>query len=214
MTKKSRVASLFLCVAMVCSLAGCSLTRTDTSDIYSEWTETITRPGQSDASGNTGTTDANGSKVNTTKKNSGGKNNSTSSGTKIDATHTTRKPGSPTLDFTPVADKGADYSVKGTVTIAVDTARPTDYDAMFDVMQKLYPNVKIKFDYWAHNDSDSSLEYLTTRAATGKMADIIFDDAGCLPSYIMQGWVYPITKFVNADAEASNLPANLRKDYT
>ena len=46
------------------------------------------------------------------------------------------------------------------------------------------------------------------------MADIIFDDAGCLPSYIMQGWVYPITKFVNADAEASNLPANLRKDYT
>lgn len=215
MTKKFRALALLLSAVILYSLAGCSLTRTDTSDIYSEWTETITRPGQSGTSDEgTGTTDANGSKVNTTKKNSGGKNNSTSSGTKIDATHTTRKPGSPTLDFTPVADKGADHSVKGTVTIAVDTARPTDYDAMFDVMQKLYPNVKIKFDYWAHNDSDSSLEYLTTRAATGKMADIIFDDAGCLPSYIMQGWVYPITKFVNADAEASNLPANLRKDYT
>lgn len=88
-----------------------------------------------------------------------------------------------TLDFTPVADKGANYNVKGTVTIAVDTARPTDYDAMFDVMQKLYPNVNIKFDYWAHNESDSALEYLTTRAASGKMADIIFDDAG-LPALL------------------------------
>ena len=143
MTKKLRALALLLSAVILCSLAGCSLTQTDTSDIVSEWTENITRPGQSDASGDTGTTGANGSKVNTTKNN--GKNNSTSSGKNVDATHTTRKPGSPTLDFTPVADKGADYSVKGTVTIAVDTARPTDYDAMFDVMQKLYPNVKIKF---------------------------------------------------------------------
>lgn len=214
MTKKFRVASLFLCVAMVCSLAGCSLTKTDTSDVISEWTEIVTRPGQSGTSdGETGTTDANGNQTGGSKNNNNSKGDSTSSGS-ISATHPTRPAGSPTLDFTPVADKGADYNVKGTVTIAVDTARPTDYDAMFDTMQQLYPNVKIKFDYWAHNKSDSSLEYLTTRAASGNMADIIFDDAGNIPSYIMQGWVYPITKFVDADPEASNLPANLRKDYT
>ena len=214
MTKKFRALALLLSAVILCSLAGCSLTRTDTSDIVSEWTETVTRPGQSgtsDGDGDTATTDVNGSKVNTTKK--GGKNNSTSGGTNIDATHPTRKPGSPTLDYTPVADKGANYDVKGTVTIAVDTSRATDYDAMFDVMQKLYPNVKIKFDYWS-NSGNGTQEYLSTRAATGKMADIVFDDSGCLPSYIMQGWVYPITKFVNADPEASNLSDNLRKDYT
>mgnify|MGYP004515315325 CR=1 FL=1 len=214
MTKKFRALALLLSAVILCSLAGCSLTQTDTSDIVSEWTELVTRPGQSgtsDASGDTGTTVANGSKVNTTKNN--GKNNSKSSGANIDATHTTRKPGSPTLDFTPVADKGANYNVKGTVTIAVNTSRPTDYDAMFDTMAKLYPNVTIKFDYWTDNGNGTQ-EYLSTRAATGKMADIVFDDAGCLPSYVMQGWVYPITKFVNADPEASNLPDNLRKDYT
>lgn len=222
MTKKFRAVALLMSAVMVCSLAGCSLTQTTTSDIYTDYTETLSRPGQSgtsDASGDANTTNASGSHTNTSEKNNGGNSTTTNSTTtngnsNISASHPNRKPGSPTLDFTPVADKGADYNVKGTVTIAVDTARPTDYDAMFDVMQKLYPNVNIKFDYWAHNESDSAREYLATRAATGKMADIIFDDAGCLPAYIMQGWVYPITKFVNADAEASNLPANLRKDYT
>lgn len=216
MSKKIKIASLLLCVAMFgSSLTGCSLTKNNTSDVYSEWTEVVTRPGETTSGNTSGGTSA-------TDKKSGGKKNNSSSGNKnnngkdnIDASHTnTRKPGAAPLDFTPVADKGANYNVKGTVKIAVDTARPTDYDAMFDVMKKLYPNVNIKFDYWAHNKSDSAIEYLTTRAATGNMADIIFDDAGCLPKYVMQGWVYPITKFVNSDAEASNLPANIRKDYT
>lgn len=217
MSKKIRAFALLLSAIIVCSLAGCGLTETTTSEIYTDYTEVVPRPGQSgtsNAPGNTDTSETNDNRNDTTKKNNSGNGTTTKSGNDISASRPTRKPGSSTLDFTPVADKGANYNVKGTVTIAVDTARPTDYDAMFDVMQKLYPNVNIKFDYWAHNESDSSLEYLTTRAASGKMADIIFDDAGCLPSYIMQGWVYPITKFVNADAEASNLPANLRKDYT
>lgn len=225
MTKKFRALALLLSAVMVCSLSGC-LTQTTTSDVYSDYTESLSRSesGEADASEDANTTSASGSNTNTSKKNNGGNSTSTNSKTNngttskgndnISVSRPGRKPGSPTLDFTPVADKGADYNVKGTVTIAVDTARPTDYDAMFDVMQKLYPNVNIKFDYWAHNESDSASEYLSTRAAAGKMADIIFDDAGCLPAYVMQGWVYPITKFVNADAEASNLPANLRKDYT
>lgn len=216
MSKKFRALALLLSAVILCSLAGCNLTKTTTSDIYSDWTETITRPGESesDSSESTGTTTPDGKKSNKTKRNNSDSGNS--SGGSIDATHPTRKPGSPTLDYTPVEDKGADYNVKGTVTIAVDTARPTDYDAMFDVMQKLYPGVKIKFDYWAHSatNENASYEYLSTRAASGRMADIVFDDSGCLPSYIMQGWVYPITKFIDADPEASNLPANLRKDYT
>lgn len=214
MTKKFRMASLLLSVTMACSMAGCSLTQTTTSDIYTDYTETVSRPGQSGTSGDTSTNNTSGENNTSSKKNTDNNGTTANGNSDISVSRPPREPGSPTLDFTPVADKGANYNVKGTVTIAVDTARPTDYDAMFDVMQKLYPNVNIKFDYWAHNESDSALEYLTTRAASGKMADIIFDDAGCLPSYVMQGWVYPITKFVNADPEASNLPDNLRKDYT
>lgn len=214
MTKKFRMASLLLSVAMACSMAGCSLTQTTTSDIYTEYTETVSRPGQSGTSGDTSTNNTSGENNTSSKKDTDNNGTTTDDNDDISVSRPSGNSNGATLDFTPVADKGANYNVKGTVTIAVDTARPTDYDAMFDVMQKLYPNVNIKFDYWAHNESDSALEYLTTRAASGKMADIIFDDAGCLPSYVMQGWVYPITKFVNADPEASNLPDNLRKDYT
>ena len=202
MKKTIRFLSLALSALMTVSLAGC-LTTTTSSDVYYDENSTIVIEGEGYSS--------------TTKKdkNKGGKGDSSGSTTAGDpVTHETTRKGNATLDYTPVADAGANYDVKGTVSIAVDTNRQTDFDAMFDVMQKLYPNVKIKFDYWAHNESDTSIEYLTTRAATGKMADIIWDDAGCIPTYIMQGWVYPITKFVNADPEAANLPANLKADYT
>lgn len=202
MKKAIRIVSLLMSALMTVSLAGC-LTTTTSSDVYYDETSNTVIAGE-------------GHSV-TNKKDNNKKDNNTTSGTTSageSVKHETTRKGDATLDFTPVADSGADYNVKGTVTIAVDTARPTDFDAMFDVMQKLFPNVKIKFDYWAHSESDSALEYLTTRAATGKMADIIWDDAGCIPSYVMQGWVYPITKYVNADPEASNIPDNLKKDYT
>lgn len=207
MKKAIRFISLAISALMTISLAGC-LTTTTTSDVYYDEASTSVIAGEGYSSTNK-TDKGNGGSSGGSKNNASG---TTSAGDPVK--HETTRKGEATLDFTPVADAGADYNVKGTVTIAVDTARPTDFDAMFDVMQKLYPNVKIKYDYWAHNQSDSALEYLTTHAATGKMADIIWDDAGCIPSYVMQGWVYPITSYVNSDPEASNIPDNLKKDYT
>lgn len=118
------------------------------------------------------------------------------------------------LNFTPVKDAGANYDVKGTVSIAVDTVRKTDYEAMFDVMQKMYPNVTFEFDYWTHNTSDTALEYLTTRILTKTAANIIWDEAGEIPTYLANGWIKPITSYVAKDPEASNIPANLKADYT
>ena len=117
------------------------------------------------------------------------------------------------LKYTLLDDAGANYKVKGRVSIAVDTTRPTDSAAMFDVMQDLYPNIQFTFDYWA-STLDRATEYLTTRMSTGTAADIIWDDAGNMPFYIKNDWVYPITDYVAKDPEAKNIPANLKKDYT
>lgn len=204
-----KVSALILSVIMLTALAGC-MTKSTTSEVYyDEYIEgegSYISTGSKNNSG-TGSGTSSGSKGNS----STGGNNKTSG---ISTTHESTKTGKGEISFTPVADAGANYNVKGDVVIAVDTGRVADYDAMFDIMQKLYPNVNITFDYWTHTNSESAAEYLSTRAATGKMADIIWDDAGCLPSYIMQGWVYPITKYVNADPEAKNIPQNLRDDYT
>ena len=108
----------------------------------------------------------------------------------------------PTLNVDGVGnDKYADYSVSGTVTIAVDTARATDYEALFDYMEVLFPNLEIQFDYFSHTTEDNAVEYLATRAAAGKLPDIVWDEAGMLPLYLTQGWLYPLDEFVKDDPD-------------
>lgn len=112
-------------------------------------------------------------------------------------------------------DPNADYTVSGTVTIAVDTARATDYEALFDSLQAVYPNLNIQFDYFSHSEgNDNAAEYLSSRAAAGKLPDIVWDEAGNLPLYLTQGWVYPLDEFVAGDPDFAYIPENLISDYT
>ena len=111
-------------------------------------------------------------------------------------------------------DENADYTVEGTITVAVDTARATDYEALFDALQQAYPKLEISFDYFSHTTEDSAAEYLSTRAAAGKLPDIVWDEAGKLPLYVSQGWVYPLDEFVKDDPDFQYVPQNLVDDYT
>ena len=111
-------------------------------------------------------------------------------------------------------DKNADYKAKGSVTVAVDTARATDYEALFDSLKAVYKDIDIKFDYFSHSTEDSAAEYLSTRAAAGKMPDVVWDEAGKLPLYLTQGWIYPLDGFVKGDPDFKYVPKNLIKDYT
>jgi ABC-type glycerol-3-phosphate transport system substrate-binding protein len=120
-----------------------------------------------------------------------------------------------TIDFTPVADAGANYDVSGTVMIAVNTSRPTDYQALFDVMEYLYPNVEIKYDkVQISNDKVQNQEYLTTHINTKTCADVMWDDASRMPWCVTQRWVYPLNDLIANDPEAKYIPANLKADYT
>ena len=76
-------------------------------------------------------------------------------------------------------DQYADYTVSGDVKVAINLSRPTDYEAVLDKFQELYPNVNLIIDYFS--GSDVADEYLASKAATNELPDVVFDEAGKLP---------------------------------
>ena len=90
-------------------------------------------------------------------------------------------------------DPDAKYDVatkKGQpLVVAVSSYKPSDYEAVLDAFQQVYKNVEISIDYRPNNggDNDEVLKYLTLRAASGNMPDVVYDDAGKLWAYVQQG---------------------------
>lgn len=109
-------------------------------------------------------------------------------------------------------DEYANYEVSGDVTVAINLSRPTDYEAVLDKFQELYPNVNLIIDYFS--GSDVAEEYLSNKAATGELPDVVFDEAGKLPIYVRQGWVYPITELVKDDPYFNEVDSGLIETYT
>lgn len=113
-------------------------------------------------------------------------------------------------------DKDANYNIKGKVTVAVSSYRPTDYEAMFDAMTQVYKDIEITIDYRPQigSDLEETTHYLTARALADNMPDVLFDDAGTIWSHIVNGWVEPLDKYVANDTEFSNVPESIKSDYT
>ena len=110
-------------------------------------------------------------------------------------------------------DEYAKYDTTGEVTVAINTVRPADSEALFDAFSNVYPNIKLKFVYYS--DVNGAGEYLTTKAATGELPDVIFDDPQNLQYYLTQGWVYPLDSYVKGDKIFEDcVPKNLVENYT
>lgn len=211
MTKKL-LAILFAALMVITLLAGCQTTKVYYSSVDGEaddeYAEEVITDGTNEKGEKVTRVVTKTKKVKTTKGQAAG---NVGGGV---ATRKTKAQGQ-AMKYTPVADAGADYSVKGEVTIAVDMFRPTDYDAMFDVMEQLFPNVTIKLDMHQTTDGkDNAGVYLSTRMSTDTAADIVWDDASNVLNYADKGWVYPLNDFIRNDPEAKYIPANLRNDYT
>ncbi len=137
------------------------------------------------------------------------------SGCGDDKKTTTNKGNSGSGDFTVEGigkDEYANYDVKGDVTVAINLSRPTDYEAVLDKFEELYPNVNLIRDYFS--GSDVADEYLSNKASTGELPDVVFDEAGKLPIYVRQGWVYPITELVKDDPYFGEVDKKLIETYT
>lgn len=104
--------------------------------------------------------------------------------------------------------------VKGTISVGINSYRSSDFDAICEAFEKQFPNVEIDAVYFESN-TDDAVEYLTAQSmAEKKLPDVMFDDAGSLPTYIQNGWMYPLTSFVEEDADWEKVPQNIRDNFT
>ena len=115
---------------------------------------------------------------------------------------------------TEIRDESADYDVSGTITVAINSNRNSDFEMLFNTFKTLYPNVTVEPIVF-ESTSDDATEYLTSQTMAGReLPDIVFDDAGSLPTYIENGWVYPLSSFIEGDTDFENIPENLIEPFT
>ena len=208
--KMKRIFAIVAAMTLVITMfSGCKGKGGDTSsetefEYYTEWEKNENK----DSTNSEKNEDENTSGGGTTTNSKGSNTDSTSSGkkNKIDGTGDLIVEGLGNDSF-------ANYNLTGNVTVSIDTSRPTDYEALFDVFQKLYPNIKLKFDYFMSPNATSAEEFLTARASAGKMPDVVFDDAGTIPFYVSQGWCYPLDDFVKNDPDFKYVPTNIVDCY-
>lgn len=104
--------------------------------------------------------------------------------------------------------------IKGTVTVGVNSYRNSDIVAICEAFQKQYPNVEVK-PVLFESTTDDATEWLTSMKMADKtIPDIIFDDAGSIPTYIQNGWMYPLTALVEGDAGYDAVPQNVKDNFT
>ena len=197
-----RILCALLALALLASLTACKKsTGGSSSDEWEYEYETVTNKKDKDSSGEDNTS--------TGASQSGAATNNSSGGTSSSG-----KGGNIVVEGAGT-DPLADYKASGTVIVSVDTARANDYQGLFDAFKQVFPKIKLKIDYFAHSSEDSAAEYLSARAAAGNMPDIVYDDTGRIPTYLTQGWMYPLDEFVKGDTDYQKyVPDNLKADYT
>lgn len=103
--------------------------------------------------------------------------------------------------------------ISGTVTVGINSYRNSDFEAVCEAFKAQYPNVEVKPVVF-ESKTDDALEYLTSMAMSEKaLPDILYDDAGPLPTYIQNGWMYPLTSFLEGDAEYDSVPSNIQEYF-
>ncbi len=111
-------------------------------------------------------------------------------------------------DSTDLTD--ARYETSGKVVVAVQSGRTTDTYELLENFNIYYPNIEVEYEYYETSTSD----YLTAKSATGDLPDVVMDTADELYYYVSQGWVYPLTDFVEDDKDFTYVPESIVSSYT
>lgn len=111
-------------------------------------------------------------------------------------------------------DENADYDVAGSINVGVNITRNSDFETLVETFKTLYKNVDVNVTTF-ETSADDATEYLTYLSAASKpLPDILFDDAGSIPTYITNQWIRPLNEFIGNDPDFNDVPQNLKDHFT
>ena len=111
-------------------------------------------------------------------------------------------------------DPYADYEVSGTINVGVNVTRNSDFETLVETFKELYPNVNVKVTTF-ETSTDDATQYLTSMSSANKpLPDILFDDAGSIPTYITNQWIRPLNDLIGEDPDFDDVPDNIKNHFT
>lgn len=106
------------------------------------------------------------------------------------------------------------YAMEGKVTIAFPEAEIAEIQPVLEAFRKQYPKIEVVEEPFPGSTGGAFNEYLTQKAASNQMPDLMWLDWNDFAPEVASGYVYDITEMFQKDPESKHVSAGMTDAYT
>lgn len=106
------------------------------------------------------------------------------------------------------------YQMKGSVTIAYPEGEIAEIQPVLEAFRAQYPNINVVEEPFPGSTGGAFNEYLTQKAASSTMPDLMWLDWNDFAPEVASGYVLPLNDYFFSDPESADVPSGMTDAYT
>jgi ABC-type glycerol-3-phosphate transport system substrate-binding protein len=106
------------------------------------------------------------------------------------------------------------YETTGSISIGYPEGERDEIVPVLDAFRAMYPNITLVDVPFAGSEGGSFNKFLTERAASNDMPDVMWLDWNDFAPQVASGYVMPLNEFFEKDPEAAYVPSGMTDPYT
>lgn len=106
------------------------------------------------------------------------------------------------------------YDIEGVISVAYPEGEMDEIVPVLDAFRAMYPKIEVIDVPFAGSYGGAFNEFLTERAASNTMPDVMWLDWNDFAPQVASGYVMPLNDFVAGDPEAAFVPTGMTDPYT
>jgi len=106
------------------------------------------------------------------------------------------------------------YEISGKVVVAYPEGETEEIVPVLDAFRAMYPNIEVVDEPFPGSYGGAFNEYLTQKAASNEMPDVMWLDWNDFAPQVASGYVMPLNDFMEGDPESQYVPAGMTDPYT